>query len=165
MDKLIYVVPVLGGPLASSLPLSSIVGYRNKTPVTKGCRRSVPISPKGAMAFLKAEWKILSYFVIIAALLLAVMGYSNHDSHWSIAVAFVIGAVLSATAGYDRDAQARTKANVRTAHAARTSLSKALKVSFNGGFRHGFWRRRSGSSRPRRFVHYIKGHLCSRKPA
>ncbi len=87
---------------------------------------------EGAMAFLKAEWKILSYFVILAALLLAVMGYSNPHSHWAIAVAFIFGAVLSATAGYI-GMRSATKANVRTAHAARTSLSKALKVSFTGG--------------------------------
>jgi K(+)-stimulated pyrophosphate-energized sodium pump len=84
------------------------------------------------MAFLKAEWKILSYFVIIAAILLALMGNSNPHSHWSIAIAFIIGAVLSATAGYI-GMRSATKANVRTAHAARTSLSQALKVSFTGG--------------------------------
>ena len=87
---------------------------------------------EGAMAFLRAEWKILTYFVIIVALLLGYMGYSNADSHWSIALAFVIGAFFSALAGYI-GMRAATKANVRTAHAARTSLSKALNVSFGGG--------------------------------
>jgi K(+)-stimulated pyrophosphate-energized sodium pump len=87
---------------------------------------------EGAMAFLKAEWKILSYFVIIGALLLAVMGVSNANSHWSIAVSFIIGAFFSATAGYI-GMNVATKANVRTAQAARTSLAKALKVSFTGG--------------------------------
>src|ERR1044072_9839894 len=87
---------------------------------------------EGAMAFLKAEWKILTYFAIIAALLLGVMGYSNPNSHWSIALAFLIGAVFSATAGYI-GMNIATKANVRTAQAARTSLSKALQVSFAGG--------------------------------
>ncbi|HVX25414.1 MAG TPA: sodium-translocating pyrophosphatase [Parafilimonas sp.] len=87
---------------------------------------------EGAMAFLKAEWKILGYFVVIVALLLGVMAMSNPNSHWSIAIAFIIGAVCSATAGYI-GMKVATKANVRTAHAARTSLSKALKVSFTGG--------------------------------
>lgn len=86
----------------------------------------------GAMAFLRAEWKILTYFGIIVALLLGFMGYSNKESHWSIAIAFLIGAFFSALAGYI-GMRAATKANVRTAHAARTSLSKALKVSFTGG--------------------------------
>ena len=87
---------------------------------------------EGAMAFLRAEWKILTYFGIIVALLLAYMGYSNKESHWSIAIAFLIGAFFSAFAGFI-GMKAATKANVRTAHAARTSLSKALKVSFTGG--------------------------------
>lgn len=87
---------------------------------------------EGAMAFLKAEYKILTYFVIIAALLLGYMGASHANSHWSIALAFIIGAVFSATAGFI-GMRIATKANVRTAQAARTSLAKALQVSFTGG--------------------------------
>jgi K(+)-stimulated pyrophosphate-energized sodium pump len=87
---------------------------------------------EGAMAFLRAEWKILGYFVVVVALLLAFMASRNPHSHILIAVAFVIGAVLSALAGYIGMSIA-TKANVRTAQAARTSLSKALNVSFTGG--------------------------------
>ncbi|HEY1031199.1 MAG TPA: sodium-translocating pyrophosphatase [Flavipsychrobacter sp.] len=87
---------------------------------------------EGAMAFLKAEYKILTYFVIIAGLLLGFMGYSNPKSSPMIALAFVIGAVFSALAGFI-GMRIATKANVRTANAARTSLSKALSVSFGGG--------------------------------
>ncbi|RYZ35796.1 MAG: sodium-translocating pyrophosphatase, partial [Sphingobacteriales bacterium] len=100
-----------------------------------GTPRMVEISnyiSEGAMAFLKAEYKVLTYFVIIAALLLGVMGTSNANSHWSIALAFVFGAFLSALAGFI-GMKVATKANVRTAQAARSSLSKALKVSFTGG--------------------------------
>jgi K(+)-stimulated pyrophosphate-energized sodium pump len=86
----------------------------------------------GAMAFLRAEWKILTYFGVIVAVLLAYMGSRNPESHWTIAVAFIIGAFFSALAGYI-GMRAATKANVRTAHAARTSLAKALNVSFTGG--------------------------------
>lgn len=86
----------------------------------------------GAMAFLKAEYKILTYFVVIVAVLLAVMGMSNPASHWSIGIAFVVGAMFSASAGFI-GMKIATKANVRTAEAAKTSLSKALKVSFTGG--------------------------------
>ena len=87
---------------------------------------------EGAMAFLKAEWKILTYFAVIVALLLGFMGSRSESSHWSIAVAFLIGAFFSALAGFI-GMKAATKANVRTTHAARTSLAKALKVSFTGG--------------------------------
>ncbi|MPS64540.1 sodium-translocating pyrophosphatase [Chryseobacterium sp.] len=86
----------------------------------------------GTMAFLKAEYKILTYFVVIVAILLAVMGMSNANSHWSIGISFVVGAIFSASAGFI-GMKIATKANVRTAEAARTSLSKALKVSFTGG--------------------------------
>lgn len=86
----------------------------------------------GAMAFLKAEYKILTYFVVVVAILLAVMGSTNANSHWSIGIAFAVGAIFSACAGFI-GMKIATKANVRTAEAARTSLSKALKVSFTGG--------------------------------
>jgi K(+)-stimulated pyrophosphate-energized sodium pump len=93
---------------------------------------------KGAMAFLKAEWRVLTIFVVFAAALLAysgsismVNGREIHSS-WIISIAFIIGAVFSATAGYI-GMNVATKANVRTTQAARTSLAKALKVSFTGG--------------------------------
>ena len=131
MDKLIYVVPILG---AVGL-LYTFIKFAWVSKQDAGNARMQEISQyiaEGAMAFLKAEWKILSYFVIIAALLLAVMGNSDPHSHWSIALAFILGAVLSATAGYI-GMRSATKANVRTAQAARTSLRQALKVSFTGG--------------------------------
>ena len=87
---------------------------------------------EGAMAFLKAEWKILGYFVVIVAFLLGFMASKNEGSHWTIALSFIVGAVFSATAGYI-GMRVATKANVRTAQAAKTSLSKALHVSFTGG--------------------------------
>jgi len=93
---------------------------------------------RGAMAFLRAEWKVLSYFAVIAAALLAYSGTIKEvngikiHSHWIIAVAFLIGAFLSALAGYF-GMNIATKANVRTTQAARNSLSKALNVSFSGG--------------------------------
>ncbi len=131
MDKLIYLVPVMG--LIGLL--YTLVKFNWVSKQDAGNDRMKEISTyiaEGAMAFLKAEWKILGYFVVIVGILLAVMASSNPHSHWLIAVAFVAGAVFSATAGYI-GMKAATKANVRTAHAARTSLSKALNVSFTGG--------------------------------
>jgi len=86
----------------------------------------------GAMAFLKAEWKVMSYFVVIAAILLAWSGTQVDNSHPVIAITFIIGAFLSALAGWI-GMNIATKANVRTTQAARTSLAKALNVSFSGG--------------------------------
>ena len=92
---------------------------------------------RGAQAFLRAEWRVLSVFVVVAAILLGwsaeieLEGRAEH-SDWLIAIAFVIGAVFSAFAGWIGMSIA-TKANVRTTQAARTSLKKALAVSFTGG--------------------------------
>jgi len=131
MDKLIYLVPLMG---VIGL-LYTLVKFNWVSRQEAGNDRMKEISnyiAEGAMAFLKAEWKILGYFVVIVALLLGIMAKANPNSHWSIALAFIMGAVLSATAGYI-GMRVATKANVRTAHAARTSLSKALSVSFTGG--------------------------------
>jgi K(+)-stimulated pyrophosphate-energized sodium pump len=86
----------------------------------------------GAMAFLKAEWKVLSYFALVTSLLLGWSGTLVPSSDWVIAISFLLGAVLSAFAGYI-GMNIATKANVRTTQAARTSLKHALKVSFTGG--------------------------------
>ncbi|MGI8884751.1 MAG: sodium-translocating pyrophosphatase, partial [Pyrinomonadaceae bacterium] len=86
----------------------------------------------GAMAFLKAEWTILAYFAIVASILLGWSGTLVETSSPVIAISFLIGAVLSATAGYF-GMNIATKANVRTTQAARTSLKDALKVAFTGG--------------------------------
>ncbi len=131
MDKLIYLVPAMG--LIGLL--YTFAKYKWVSKQDAGTDRMKEISnyiAEGAMAFLKAEWKILGYFVVIVGILLAVMASANPHSHWSIAIAFVIGAVLSAIAGFI-GMRAATKANVRTAQAARSSLSKALNVSFTGG--------------------------------
>lgn len=85
----------------------------------------------GAMSFLKAEYKILAIFVIIVSVLLGVTA-DPHRSHPLIVMAFVVGALSSALAGFI-GMRVATKANVRTTNAARTSLSKALSVSFTGG--------------------------------
>ena len=131
MDKLIYVIPAMG---IVGL-FYTFIKYAWVSKQDAGNERMKEISTyiaEGAMAFLKAEYKILAYFVITGALLLGLMGYTNANSHWSISLAFVLGAFFSALAGFI-GMKIATKANVRTAQAARTSLSKALSVSFTGG--------------------------------
>ncbi|MFZ4057038.1 MAG: sodium-translocating pyrophosphatase [Ferruginibacter sp.] len=131
MDKLFYLVPAMG---VVGL-LYTLVKFAWVSKQDAGNDRMKEISnyiAVGAMAFLKAEYKILAYFVAIGALLLGIMGYSNANSHWTIALAFILGAFFSALAGFI-GMRIATRANVRTAQAARTSLSKALKVSFTGG--------------------------------
>jgi len=86
----------------------------------------------GAMSFLKAEYKILSIFVVAVAILLYFKGISEVGSSGIVAVSFIIGAICSALAGFI-GMKVATKANVRTTQAARTSLGRALEVAFAGG--------------------------------
>ncbi|WMI67042.1 sodium-translocating pyrophosphatase [Aestuariibaculum sp. YM273] len=86
----------------------------------------------GAMSFLKAEYKILSIFVVAVAILLYFKGSAEAGSNGMVAVSFIVGAICSALAGFI-GMKVATKANVRTTSAARTSLGKALEVAFAGG--------------------------------
>jgi K(+)-stimulated pyrophosphate-energized sodium pump len=136
-DFVIYLVPLLG--ILGLIVMAVKSAWVSKQDAGDANMQELAgYIAKGAMAFLKAEWKVLSFFVVIAAALLAYSGTIHEvkgqqiHSHWIICVAFVIGAVFSATAGYI-GMRVATKANVRTTQAARTSLSKALKVSFTGG--------------------------------
>ncbi len=87
---------------------------------------------EGALAFLSAEYKLLSIFVIVVSVLLAVVSFVVPTTHWLIVVSFIFGAIFSAFAG-NIGMKIATKTNVRTTQAARTSLPNALKISFGGG--------------------------------
>lgn len=87
---------------------------------------------EGALAFLKAEYRLLTFFVIGASIALAGISFVVPTTHILIVVAFVFGAIFSAFAG-NIGMKIATKTNVRTTQAARTSLPQALKVSFGGG--------------------------------
>jgi K(+)-stimulated pyrophosphate-energized sodium pump len=88
---------------------------------------------EGALAFLKAEYRLLTFFVIGASVVLfGLTLLPNATTHWLIVIAFIIGAFFSALAG-NMGMKIATKTNVRTTQAARTSLPQALKVSFGGG--------------------------------
>ncbi|MGY3791398.1 sodium-translocating pyrophosphatase [uncultured Aquimarina sp.] len=87
---------------------------------------------EGALAFLNAEYKLLSIFVIIVSVLLTIVSFIVPTTHWLIVIAFIFGAVFSAFAG-NIGMKIATKTNVRTTQAARTSLPNALKISFGGG--------------------------------
>lgn len=87
---------------------------------------------EGALAFLKAEYKLLALFVVGVSIALAVVSQIVPTTHWMIVIAFIFGALFSALAG-NIGMRIATKTNVRTTQAARTSLPKALKISFGGG--------------------------------
>ena len=131
MENLMYIIPAFG--LVGLIVMAAKSAWVSKQDAgDENMQELAGYIAKGAMAFLKAEWKVLSYFVVFTALLLAWSGTLVETSSPVIAISFIIGAVLSATAGYI-GMNIATKANVRTTQAARTSLQKALSVSFNGG--------------------------------
>lgn len=136
-DIILYLIPALG--IVSLIVMAIKSAWVSKQDAgDENMQRLADYIAKGAMAFLKAEWKVLGVFVLFASVLLAYSGTIHEvngkpiHSSWIIAIAFVIGAVFSATAGYI-GMRVATKANVRTTQAARTSLKQALKVSFTGG--------------------------------
>jgi K(+)-stimulated pyrophosphate-energized sodium pump len=130
-NNLIYFIPVLG--FVGILFMLSKSAWVSKQDAGDASMTELSgYIADGAMAFLRAEWKILSYFVVVAAILLAWSGTTVATSSPVIAISFITGAFLSAFAGFI-GMRIATKANVRTTQAARTSLAQALKVSFTGG--------------------------------
>jgi len=130
-STILYLIPALG--ILGLVVMAVQSAWVTKQPT--GEANMVELSTyiaEGAMAFLKAEWKILAYFAIVGAIILGWSGTLVETSSPIIAVSFLIGAVFSATAGYF-GMNIATKANVRTTQAARTSLKDALKVAFTGG--------------------------------
>jgi len=130
MDTLVYAVPATGLiALAFAWFKASWVAKQDAgTDEMKGIADAIQ---EGAMAFLAREYKVLSVFVVVVAVLLA-LANTGEGQHPLIALSFVLGAALSALAGYF-GMKVATNANVRTTKAAQTSLSKALDVAFSGG--------------------------------
>ncbi|MEO8885027.1 MAG: sodium-translocating pyrophosphatase [Mucilaginibacter sp.] len=128
---LIYLIPVFG--LIGVLFMVIKSAWVTKQPTgDESMTELAGYIADGAMAFLRAEWKVLGYFVAVAGVLLAWSGTTVATSSPVIAISFIIGAFLSAFAGY-LGMRIATKSNVRTTQAAKTSLAQALKVSFTGG--------------------------------
>src|SRR5580698_5367651 len=99
MNTVLFIVPILGVlALIYTFGVSKWVSKQDAGDANM--QELAGFIAKGAMAFLKAEWRILGVFVAIAACLLAWAGTTVPDSNWFIAIAFILGAILSATAGY-----------------------------------------------------------------
>ena len=137
MSNLIYAIPVLG--IIGLLVM--IIKRRWVNKQDAGDQKMQDLANyirEGALAFLSAEYRVLSIFVVVAGALLGVISMVVETTHWFIVVAFVIGAFFSALAG-NIGMRIATAANVRTTQAARTSLPQALKVSFTGWYCNGTW--------------------------
>ncbi|MEP4079081.1 sodium-translocating pyrophosphatase [Haloferula sp.] len=131
MNNLVYLLPA-AGLLALLYTFIQSRWVANQDEGTDLMKRIGGYISEGAMAFLKAEYKVLAWFVIVVAGLLAWQGSTSENSSPIVAISFVAGAICSALAGFI-GMRVATKANVRTTHAARTGLNHALKVAFNGG--------------------------------
>jgi K(+)-stimulated pyrophosphate-energized sodium pump len=130
-STLLYLIPVLA--LVTLLYTFWQSAWISKQPAGNDRMKQIAgYISAGAISFLKAEYKVLAIFCAIAAVFLGVISWADPLSSPFIILAFLIGALLSALAGY-RGMRVATLANVRTAEAARTSLPQALKVSFAGG--------------------------------
>jgi K(+)-stimulated pyrophosphate-energized sodium pump len=131
MEYLIYVLPVFG-------ILALLYTLVRTSWVTKQASGSAKIQAigerisAGAMAFLKAEYRVLAIFVLIVAVILAVINSTLGGNAWLVFIPFIVGAFCSGLAGFI-GMRVATKANYRTTHAAESSLGKALEVAFAGG--------------------------------
>ncbi len=131
MDLIFHIIPLFG-------VLALLYTFWKSSWISKqdaGTEKMKVISnhiAEGAMAFLKAEYKVLIVFVIVVAALLAYSGSNSVDSSPLVGVSFIVGALCSALAGFI-GMRVATKANVRTTQAARTGLGKALEIAFAGG--------------------------------
>ena len=132
VQNLLYAIPLLG-------LVGLIYTYWRSAWVSRqdpGTEKMVKIAKaisEGAMAFLRAEYRVLIIFVIGVAILLGISGSAQGaESSPLLALSFVLGAFCSALAGFI-GMRVATKANVRTTNAARTSLGRALEVAFAGG--------------------------------
>jgi K(+)-stimulated pyrophosphate-energized sodium pump len=126
-----YIIP-LAGVAALFLMFYKAKWVSEQDSGTDRMRRISETVSAGAMAFLKAEYRVLTIFVFIVAVLLGYMGSQSSESSALLGVAFAVGAFCSGLAGFF-GMRVATKANVRTANAARTSLGEALNVAFTGG--------------------------------
>jgi len=130
MSMILYLIPaVMVAALLYAMILSMRIAKYDAG--TDRMKQIAGYIANGAMSFLKAEYKILAVFVVIVGILLAISADPERSSPL-IVMAFVVGALSSACAGFI-GMRVATKANVRTTNAARTSLKKALHVSFSGG--------------------------------
>ena len=127
MENLMYVVPVVS-VLALLFAGYLAVKVAKQEEGTEKMKEIASAISEGARAFLTAEYKILIVFVMVLFLLIG-FGIGN----WVTAICFVVGALFSTLAGYF-GMNVATKANVRTANAARESgMNKALSIAFSGG--------------------------------
>ncbi|MCX7880510.1 MAG: sodium-translocating pyrophosphatase [Ignavibacteria bacterium] len=129
--SLLYLVPAFG-VLGILYTIWKTIWIQKQDPGTEKMQRIMSYVQQGAMAFLKTEYKVISIFVVIVAILLAIQGASVEQSSPLLALSYIVGAFCSGLAGWI-GMRIATKSNARTTNAARRSLNDALRVAFAGG--------------------------------
>jgi K(+)-stimulated pyrophosphate-energized sodium pump len=132
MESYIIWIPIILSVVGLLFMLTKAAWVKNRD---KGDDKMQEISKsikEGALAFLSAEYRLLLIFVVIASIALFAISQIVDTTHWLIIPSFILGAFFSALAG-NIGMRIATEANARTAEAAKTSLPKALQVSFGGG--------------------------------
>lgn len=131
MNSLIYLLPIVAllGLFFAFLKSRWIL---KQEPGNEKMQEISSYIQEGAMTFLKREYKVLSFFAFVVAILLAISGWQEENSSPLVGISFIVGAFASGLAGWI-GMYVATKSNVRTTNAAQTSLVKALQVAFSGG--------------------------------
>ena len=132
MNEFVFYLPIVLAVLGLIVMIIKAQWVRKQA---AGDAKMIEISSaikEGALAFLGAEYRLLSFFVVGASVALYIVSTLVESTHWMIVPAFIFGAFFSAFAG-NIGMRIATDANARTAEAAKTSLPNALNVSFNGG--------------------------------
>ena len=135
MENFMYIIPLFG--VIALLYMGYLASWVNKQDAGEEKMKNLAgYVREGALAFLKAEYRVLAIFVVIAGILLALISFYVPSTHWFIVIAFIIGAVFSAVAG-NIGMRIATSANVRTTQAARTSLKQAFESFLLRWYRNG----------------------------
>ena len=132
MESYVIWIPVILSIVGLLFMVSKVIWVKGRPSGNEKMRDISKSIKEGALAFLSAEYKLLLIFVVIASIALFAVSQIVDTTHWLIIPSFILGAFFSALAG-NIGMRIATEANGRTAEAAKTSLPKALKVSFGGG--------------------------------
>ena len=132
MESYVIWIPVILSIVGLLFMVSKVIWVKGRPSGNEKMRDISKSIKEGALAFLSAEYKLLLIFVVIASIALFAVSQIVDTTHWLIIPSFILGAFFSALAG-NIGMRIATEANGRTAEAAKTSLPKALQVSFGGG--------------------------------
>lgn len=133
MNMDISLIGPIGGIIALVFAVILYLNVKKQDPGNQKMQDLSNAIRKGAMAFLKSEYKVLIVFVaVVAALLYAASFIKDSNIHWGTSVAFMIGALFSAVAG-NIGMRMATMANARTAQGTKSSLGKGLSIAFSSG--------------------------------